>query len=216
LGGIIIEKEDYVKYNRQPATFASLALLGAMSSFAGCKGGVGDEEWTRRVSEANDKVVTCKKDLSDLKSQNAELKQKLAQAMTAPARVQLTDPDILNLIAEIKGKRGASEDGDVVLGKGDLNPKEASKVVKQGAQALQKCYERALKKNTALQMQAGLSVTLEITVKPTGQVKTMNLAPRIDNDLTECVRTTVERWKFPSFSGEAVVVAQKLTLTPKS
>jgi hypothetical protein len=193
-----------------------MALLGALSSFSGCKGGAGDDEWTRRLSEANDKVVGCKKDVNDLKSQNAELKQKLALAMTAPTRVELTDPDILNLIAEIKGKKGAGEDGDIVLGKGDLNPKEASRVVKQGAQALQKCYERALKKNTALQMQAALSVMLEITVKPTGQVKTMNLSPHVDNDMSECVRTTVERWKFPPFSGEPVVVAQKLTLTPKS
>jgi hypothetical protein len=34
--------------------------------------------------------------------------------------------------------------------------------------------------------------------------------------MTECVRTTVARWKFPSFSGESVVVTQKLTLTPKT
>ncbi len=170
----------------------------------------------KRFNEANNKVVECKKDLSELKSQNAELKQKLALAMTAPARVQLTDPDILNLIAEIKGKHGAGADGDIVLGKGDLNPKEASKVVRQGAQALQKCYERALKKNTALQMQSGLGVMLEITVRPSGQVATMNLSPQIDNEMTECIRSTVTHWKFPPFAGESVVVAQKLTLTPKT
>ena len=201
-----------MEHNGRTGIFASIALAGAFS-FGGCKGN--DEEWTKRLSEANDKVVACKKDVNDLKAQNAELKQKLAQAMTAPARVQLTDPDILNLIAEIKG-RHSPEDGDVVLGKGDLDPKEASKVVRQGAQALQKCYERALKKNTALQMQAALSVMLELTVKPTGQVKTMNLSPQVDSEMTECVRTTVTRWKFPTFSGEPVVVAQRLTLTPKT
>jgi hypothetical protein len=184
-------------------------------SLAACKGGA-DDELTKRLGEANDKVVACRNEVNDLKAANAELKQKLAQAMTAPARVQLTDPDILNLIAEIKSKRGPAEDSEIVLGKGDLNPKEASKVVKQGAQALQKCYERALKKNTSLQMQAGLSVMLELTVKPTGQVKSMNLSPQLDNEMLECVRSTVTRWKFPPFSGEPVVVAQKLTLTPKS
>lgn len=210
----MVWKEDHVRYKTHSATLGALALLGALAS--GCRGGTSDEEWTRRLNEANDKVVACKKDVSDLKAQNAELKQKLALAMTAPARVQLTDPDILNLIADIKGKRGPAEDGDIVLGKGDLNPKEASKVVRQGAQALQRCYERALKKNTALQMQTGLSVMLEITVKPTGMVKTMNLAPQVDNEMAECVRSTVTHWKFPPFSGEPVVVAQKLTLTPKS
>jgi hypothetical protein len=190
------------------------ACLG-LFSLVGCKG-EDSGEWTRRLNEANNKVVECKREVNDLKTQNAELKQKLAQAMTAPARVQLTDPDILNLIAEIKNKRGPSEDGDIVLGKGDLNPKEASKVVRQGAQALQRCYERALKKNSALQMQSGLGVMLEITVKPTGLVKSMNLSPQVDNEMTECIRSTVSHWKFPPFSGESVVVAQKLTLTPKT
>ena len=190
------------------------AAFLAMFSLAGCKEGDG-RELTSRLNEANDKVVACRKDVNDLKVQNAELKQKLAQAMANPARIELTDPDVLNLIAEIKGKQGGV-DGDVVLGKGDLNPKEASRVVRQGAQALQKCYERALKKNSALQMQSGLGVMLEITVKPTGMVQTMNLSPHVDNDLTECVRTTVARWKFPPFAGDSVVVTQKLTLTPKT
>ena len=197
-----------------PKRTLTAAFLGMLSLVA-CKGG-DDGALTSRLNEANDKVVACKKDVNDLKTQNAELKQKLAQAMANPARVQLTDPDVLNLIAEIKGKHGAGEDGDLVLGKGDLNPKEASRVVRQGAQALQKCYERALKKNSALQMQSGLGVMLEITVKPTGLVQTMNLSPHVDNDLTECVRTTVARWKFPPFAGESVVVTQKLTLTPKT
>ena len=186
-----------------------------MLSLVGCKDGDG-RELTSRLNEANDKVVACKRDVNDLKAQNAELKQKLAQAMANPARVELTDPDVLNLIAEIKGRQGGAENGDIVLGKGDLNPKEASRVVRQGAQALQKCYERVLKKNSALQMQSGLGVLLEITVKPTGLVQAMNLSPHIDAELTECVRTTVTRWKFPPFAGEPVLVTQKLTLTPKT
>jgi len=191
----------------------TVAFLGMMS-VVGCRGGESDE-LTTRLNEANDKVVACKKDVNDLKTMNAELKQKLAQAMANPSRVQLTDPDILNLIAEIKGKRG-DDNGELVLGKGDLNPKEASRVVKQGAQALQKCYERALKKNSSLQFKSGVGVLLELTVKPTGQVKGMNMSPQVDSEMTECVRSTVLRWKFPPFSGEQVVVTQKLTLTPKT
>jgi hypothetical protein len=81
---------------------------------------------------------------------------------------------------------------------------------------LQKCYERALKKSSALQMQSGLGVMLELTVKPTGVVQGMNLSPQVNADLTDCVRSTVARWKFPPFAGESVVVTQKLTLTPKT
>ena len=190
-------------------------ILGTLA-FAGCKSGDG-EELTARLKEANDKVVACRSEVNDLKSQNADLKRKLAEALANPARVQLTDPDILNLIAEIKSKNGGPrESGDVVLGKGALDPKEASRVVKQGAQSLQKCYERALKKNSALQLQSGLGVMLELTVKPTGLVQGMTLTPQVDVDLTDCVRTTVARWKFPPFAGDSVVVTQKLTLTPKT
>lgn len=193
-----------------------IAIFVGTMAFAGCKGGANDE-LTSRLKEANDKVVACRAEVNDLKVQNADLRRKLAEAMSNPARVQLTDPDILNLIAEIKGRRGGPKDGDdVVLGKGALDPREASRVVKQGAHALQKCYERALKKNSALQMQSGLGVMLELTVKPSGVVQGMNLSPHVDSDLTECVRTTVSRWKFPPFAGESVVVTQKLTLTPKT
>jgi outer membrane murein-binding lipoprotein Lpp len=206
------EKEVAVEAHMRTLTATLLGLL----ALAGCKGG-GEEELTSRLNEANDKVVTCRGEVDDLKNQNADLKRQLAEAMANPARVQLTDPDILNLIAEIKSKHaGARGDGDVVLGKGALDPKEASRVVRQGAQALQRCYERALKKNAALQMQSGLGVLLELTVKPTGMVQGMSLTPQVDADLTDCVRTTVVRWKFPPFAGDSVVVTQKLTLTPKT
>lgn len=191
-----------------------LTTTWALLALASCKGN--SEELTSRLNDANNKLVACRGEVNELKTQNAELKRKLAEAMANPARVQLTDPDILNLIAEVKSKRAPTEQDGVVLGKGDLNPKEASRVVRQGAQALQKCYERALKKSSALQMQSGLGVMLELTVKPTGAVQGMNLSPHVDNDLTECVRTTVSRWKFPPFAGEPVVVTQRLTLTPKT
>jgi hypothetical protein len=181
---------------------------------ASCKGN--SEELTSRLNEANNKLVACRGEVNELKTQNADLKRKLAEAMANPGRIQLTDPDILNLIAEVKSKRAPAEMDGEVLGKGDLNPREASRVVRQGAQALQKCYERALKKNSALQMQPALGVMLELTVKPSGAVQGMNLSPHVDNDLTECVRTTVARWRFPPFAGEPVVVTQRLTLTPKT
>jgi hypothetical protein len=194
----------------KPLTAAFLGWL----ALAGCKGD-GGEELMGRLKEANEKVVACRSEVNEVKNQNADLKRKLAIAMANPARLELTDPEILNLIADLKAKNG-HESGDIVLGKGALDPKEASRVVKQGAQALQKCYERALKKNSALQMQSGLGVMLELTVKPTGMVQGMSMTPQVDTDLTECVRTTVARWKFPPFAGESVVVTQKLTLTPKT
>jgi hypothetical protein len=162
--------------------------------------------------------VACKSEVGELKSQVASLKRQLAEAAANPNRLQLTDPEVLNLIADLrKQKRAAGTDGDeVVIGKGDLKPQDASRVVKQNAQAIQVCYERALKRNSALQYQVGLALVVELTVRPTGAVKEVNVRPSVDADMTSCFQTAAMRWKFPTFGGEPVVVAQKVTLTPKT
>ena len=186
--------------------------------FLGC-GGSDNGDAIRQVSQANDKVVACKGEVNELKTQVAVLKRQVAEAAAGPSHLQLNDPEILNLIADLrKQKRAATGPGgdEVVIGKGDLKPQDASRVVKRGAQAIQVCYERALKRNSALQYQAGLALVVELTVKPTGAVKEVNVKPSVDADMTSCFQTAAMRWKFPTFGGEPVVVAQKVTLTPKT
>jgi regulator of replication initiation timing len=173
----------------------------------------------RQISQANDKVVACKSEVNELKTQVAGLKRQIAEAAANPNRLQLNDPEILNLIADLRKQRhaaGGAEGDEVAIGKGDLKPQDASRVVKQHAQGMQVCYERALKKNSALQYQAGLALVVELTVKPTGAVKEVNIRPSVDADMTSCLQTAAMRWKFPTFGGEPVVVAQKVTLTPKT
>ena len=173
-----------------------------------------DDGLAAKLNETSNKVVACQSELSDAKNQIAALKRQLAQAIAEPSKVQLTDPDIIELVATRKKAAAAP------VGEGDvtptLNPKEASRIVMQGASAMQQCYERALKKNASLQFKSGLGVTLGITVKPTGQVETVDVNPSVDKDMTQCFKTTVLRWKFPSFTGTAVTIEQKLTLTPKT
>jgi hypothetical protein len=185
---------------------ASLVLLCALSLGA-CK----DEEAQRRLSEATDKVIACKKEVNDLKNEVASLKKQLAVAMANPSKLVLTDPEIINLIADLRG--GKPPSGDV---KPSLDPQEASKIVFQGAKAMQVCYERALKKNQALQYQAGVGLTLDITVKPAGNVDGVEVSPSVDKEMTACIKTAASRWKFPAFQGEPVVLSQKVTLTPKT
>ena len=193
-------------------------LAGAsLCLFFGCKGGDNDDV-IRQVSQANDKVVACKGEINELKTQVSTLKHQLAEAVAHPTtRLELTDPEILNLIGDLrKQRRGGAGGDEVAIGKGDLKPQDASRVVKQNAQAMQVCYERALKRNSALQFQAGLALTVELTVKPTGAVKEVSIKPSFDSDMTSCFQTAAMRWKFPTFGGEPVVVAQRVTLTPKT
>jgi hypothetical protein len=138
------------------------------------------------------------------------LKRQLAQALANPSQIVLTDPEIINLIASIKGSSGGEEG----LPKGALDPKVASDVVMQGAKAMRQCYERALKKNPALQYQSGVRLSLEVTVRPQGTVEGVDVNPVIDQQMTECIKSLAMRWKFPTFAGQAVTIKQGLTLTP--
>ena len=171
-----------------------------------------DDGLTARLLEANNKNVACQKELAEVKAARDNLKKELAIALANPTKIQLNDPEIIELVATARKERGAGPD----LGDGDLNPKEASAIVMRGAPALQGCYERALKKNASLQMRSGLGVTLGITVKPVGQVEGVEVSPSVDAEMTKCIKTTISRWKFPTFTGHAVTIEQKLTLTPKT
>jgi hypothetical protein len=173
----------------------------------------GDEGLTARLMESNNKVLACEKDLAQAKNEISGLKKQLAQAIAEPSRVQLTDPEIIELVASRRGNQAGAQNGDLTP---TLNPKEASRIVMQGATAMQGCYERALKRSAALQAKQGLGVTLGITVKPNGQVGDVDVSPSYDKDLTQCFKSTVLRWKFPAFTGTAVTIEQKITLTPKT
>lgn len=192
------------------AAGASLLVAALSVGLAACS--KQDDGLTARLLEANAKNVACEKALAQTKAERDTLKKQLAVAMANPSKLVLTDPEILNLIADARKERGAGPE----IGQGDLNPKEASAIVMRGAPALQGCYERALKKNAGLQMRSGLGVTLAITVKSAGQVEAVDVSPSVDAEMTKCMKATVSRWKFPTFTGNAVTIEQKLTLTPKT
>ena len=181
---------------------AGVLLLGACDNKA-------KEELTRKLDEATDNLLACKKENSELAGQVAALKNQLATAVANPDRIVLSDPEIINLVASIREAAGVN-----ALGKGALDPQVASKIVMDGAPALRQCYERALKKNESLQYRSGIGVTLGITVQPQGTVEAVDVSPSVDDGMTACIKNATRRWKFPKFAGRAVTIEQKLTLTP--
>jgi hypothetical protein len=177
---------------------AALALAGAVLGLGlvpACS--KQDEALIAKLRDANDKLLSCQKELAETKVARDNYKRQLATALADPSKIVLNDPEIIELIAVVKKERG------VVAGN-ELNPKDASAIVMRGAPAMQGCYERALKKNSALQFRAGLGVTLGITVRPSGDVEGVDVTPSVDADMTKCI------------SGNAVTIEQKLTLTPKT
>lgn len=205
-----MKKSDDMRKRSTLGFIGLLGLVGLVGGASACD--KPDDGLTARLLEANNKNVACQKDLAEAKSSRDSLKKQLAVALANPGKLQLNDPEIIELVASARKERGAGGE----FGQGDLNPKEASAIVMRGAGALQQCYERALKRNAGLQMRAGLGVTLGITVKPMGQVDGVEVSPSVDADMTKCIKTTISRWKFPAFKGQAVTIEQKLTLTPKT
>jgi hypothetical protein len=193
---------------RSPRILLCLVALLASASL-GCKK---DDDLMKRLNEANEKVVSCKKEVNDLKNEVSSLKRQLAVAMANPGKLQLTDPDVINLIAQIRKESG----NDDLLGKGSLDPREASRIVMNGAKAMQQCYERALKKNAALQYQAGVGLSLEITVRGAGTVEMVDIIPSVDREMTSCIKNAAMRWRFPTFAGKPVTIQQRVSLTPKT
>jgi hypothetical protein len=189
------------------------AMVGAAALNGSC-GGKADEQLTQRLLDSTNKVLACQKDLSDAKAEIGSLKKQLAEAMLNPAHVQLTDPEVIELVASRRGPAPANTGGGEV--QPTLDPKEASTIVMRGAPGMQACYERALKKNAGLQTRSGIGVTLGITVRPNGLVSSVDIAPDVDREMTACFRSTASRWKFPTFTGTAVTIEQKITLTPKT
>jgi hypothetical protein len=185
---------------------AVVAAVGAV----GCNRS--DEGLTRQVLEANDKVLACQKELAETKGEVKNLKHQLAQALAYPSRIELKDPELIELVASIRSSAPVA-DSDV---QPTLDTRKASEVVMQGSRAMQMCYERALKKNAVLQTKAGIRFKLGVTVKPTGSVEDVEVDPSVDKGLTDCIRTTAMHWKFPSFQGKAVTIEQPFTLTPKT
>lgn len=169
-------------------------------------------ELMAKLNEASDKALACKKENNELTNEVKSLKRQLATAMADPSKLVLRDPEIIELIADMRGGEG----GEIKIGKGDLNPAAASKIVMEGARSLQQCYERALKKNAGLQMKAGVQLLLGLTVDATGRVTASSVNPSLDRGLDECIDASAKRWKFPKFSGDSVTIEQKIMLTPKT
>jgi hypothetical protein len=185
---------------------ATLAVTVASSS---CK----DEETQRKLDDVTSRLEMCEKNLATARNDTRSCEKKLVEvAAKAPDQIQLNDPEFIKLIPDIRAAKRSSGSGDGP----SLDPNQASKVVLGGAGAMQQCYERALKNNAGLQMQAGLTVRLHLTVKPTGGVESVRMEPEVDKSMTECVRSTAMRWKFPAFSGSSVDIEQKVILTPKT
>lgn len=191
-----------------------VALLAAVVGVAVVMNGKvarAQAEAEARAADDSRRVEEATKEADKLRTEVVQLKDQLAKALAAPpapASMQV-DPNVLALAG-----RSSADNGGGGGGTGSLSQDAVVDVLHNGRSALQQCYERALKRNNSLQVQQ-LKLTLAFTVQPTGRATSVSVKPNYDSSMAECIRTAVDRWRFPAFGGSPQPIEAPVTLSPK-
>lgn len=146
----------------------------------------------------------CRTDGDRLQKEVNDLKRQLAQALANPGTIKV-DPSVL----VINGRHIMPK-----LKEGSLTQDQVVSTIRVNKKVLKSCYERAMKKNTALRRQT-INLTLAFKVNPTGLPSGISVKPNYDGRMIACMQKAIKRWRFPPFSGQPVGVESPLTLTPK-
>lgn len=159
----------------------------------------------------------------------ANLKEKVAYINTLNERITALEggtvaPPEGAIVVNIEGevmKIVAGKDRGPNQGNGDAKgtAKDAElysafvKQLKRSRGSIKKCYQHALKKNSALSTR---TVTLNIGVdyKTSGQVKKANFTPRVSEQFNQCMDGVAQKWTLPGMP-KAVSFNYKQTLTPE-
>jgi hypothetical protein len=175
----------------------SLALAGCAKQ--GCSG-----EQQPCVDKSKPELDSCRANADKLQAEINTLKRQLAQALASPGSIKV-DPSVL----VIDGKPIK-----VTAPESSLTQDQVVTTIRQNKGVLQQCYERAMKKNTALTHQK-ITLTLGFKVKPTGNAADISISPNYDSMMIDCMKKAIMRWRFPTFSGQPVGVESPVTLTPR-
>lgn len=156
------------------------------------------------VDQSKPALVRCQADHDKLRTEVIDLKRKLAKALVSPESIKV-DPEVLTVNGEYLLPK---------LKEGNLSKDQVISTVQTNKKVLKACYERAMKKNPSLRRQK-VTVTLAFKVLPSGSPSGIRVTPNYDSHMIDCMRKAIRRWRFPSFSGQAVGVETPLHLTPK-
>jgi hypothetical protein len=174
------------------------AIVGVLA-MAGCGG-----KQAPCVDKSKPELDQCRLASDKLQAEINSLKRQLAQALASPGSIKV-DPSVLM----IDGKPIK-----VSMPEGTLTQDQVVSTIRMNKPVLQQCYERAMKKNTALTHQK-ITLTLGFQVRPTGNASDITISPNYDSMMIDCMKKAILRWRFPTFSGQPVGVESPITLTPR-
>lgn len=157
------------------------------------------------VDSSKPELEQCKLTGDKLQSEINNLKRLLAQALASPGTIKI-DPSVLTI--------GGKPIKVVAPKEGSLSQEQVVATIRMNKGVLQACYERAMKKNTALTHQK-ITLTLAFQVKPAGNAADISISPNYDSMMIDCMKKAIVRWHFPTFTGQPVGVESPITLTPR-
>ncbi|HJZ86668.1 MAG TPA: AgmX/PglI C-terminal domain-containing protein [Polyangia bacterium] len=179
-------------------------LLAALAITVGLlitKSGGNDEQMARLNKLASD-LEDCRKIRGEQKDRIAQLEADLKKAQE-----QANAPNVVN---------GGAITANVKMDGGPALPMDqVQKIIRNNTGGLKSCYERALKRDTGLQL-SPIHITFRFYIHPTGATGETSLASdtHIDQQLIDCFKSAVGRWKFPSFGGQPMYIELPLPFQP--
>ena len=103
---------------------------------------------------------------------------------------------------DLSGMRPKSDDQASGPAQATLTPQQLTKVVKDNTVQLQRCYESALRASGGKQ-DAAIKVTVSVVVGMSGTAKSVSTQGDGLGNMTDCIRQSVKRWRFPASGGES-------------
>jgi hypothetical protein len=196
---------ETVEMQRSSLTLVSLLVLAAAPA---CKGKVEVRPDPQTLKERDD----CNKALEDRKTYIASLEKQLADQQLAGAGNVLVT--IQGEAMQISGRGPHEQAGDAKGNANDARLYEAFvEALKKSRGSIQKCYQAALKNNTALQART-VTLNIQVDYKTSGDVSKSGFEPRISEGFDQCMEAVARRWNLPAMP-RGVTFAYRQTLTPE-
>lgn len=184
----------------------SIVFVLAAVVATGCKG----DTVVKPDPQTQADLDQCRKDKDEKDKRIAALQDENAQLMREKGAGEITvaiEGNVLTVKPHTGGGGPPIDDKAVAAAS-----KEFVNVVEKSRGAIQKCYEQALKKNTALQART-VTLTVSASFSNTGAYRDASFSPSLGDAFDNCIKTVASKWALPQNSPAMTFKAQ-VSLTP--
>jgi hypothetical protein len=188
-----------------------VTLVASLAVVAGCKGDTVTKDSPATIASLDE----CRAKVKDQDELRALLDKELAElklgSTTNEGVVVTFEGDLLTIKAG-KGK-GPNKGEPKGNAKDEALYAEFVKRVRRSRGAIKKCYQNALKKNSALQART-VPLKIQVNFKTSGAMSSASFNPRISDTFDKCMTGVAKNWKLPA-APRKVAFRYQMSLTPE-